>query len=1065
MLRRLLLCLLICPALMPAATGVAGAAPAMPAWKIDAVSAPTNFPRGETPVLSYVMYHILVTDVGGAPSDGTPVTITDTLPHGVTLDTREINLTGTVGAFKLEDPQGEEDLPCSDGPPIVCTVSGFRTGQSWEMLVPVQVEADAPPNVTNIVSVSGGGAASVSVSEPTTVSETQPIFGFTGLGAASLDDAGGPVTQAGSHPYEMTVDLNLNTIADTPSSGSLAPAGNPKTITANLPAGVVANPNAATRCSESQLESFACPDSSAVGVISLTIGQFGFPSVAPSPLYNMVPPPGVPAEFGFNATGLGIFVHLFGGIRTGGDYGLSASSHDILQFGDIIGIAVTLWGNPSDPSHDEARGRCAFENPIYSHISSCPGPSSNIPFLTLPSACSGVLGWGLSSESWQNPGVFIEDSFTSEGLEGAPEGVTGCGRVPFNPSLSVQPSVGVAGASSGLSVDVGVPQNENVEELAEATLKKTVVSLPQGVVVSPSAANGLGACTPEEIGLHNALKPSCPDASKVGSVEASTPLLQGPLSGSVYVAEQGDNPFGSLLALYLVVEGSGVLIKLPGEVHLDPSTGQVTASFDNIPQQPVSSIHLRLFGGPRAALMLPSACGTYGVSSQLTPWSSETPVVRQNAFAVNEGCGAEGFSPAFVAGTADNEAGAFSAFSVSFSRQDNEQDLSGASITAPEGLLGVLKGVERCPEPQASEGACGAGSLIGHAAATAGPGPDAVTVQGGEVFLTGPYKGAPFGLSIVVPAVAGPFDLGNVVVRAAVGVDSRTAQISIVSDPLPRILQGVPLDIRSVDVTVDRAGFTFNPTDCEPLSVTGTLTSTQGAAAGVSSRFQAANCATLPFKPVFKAATQAGTSKRAGASLDVRVASTGGQANIHAVAVTLPKQLPARLTTIQQACLASVFDANPARCPAASNIGTATASTPAFAASLTGPAYLVSHGGAAFPDLVVILQGEGVTLELTGSIDIKHGVTSSAFEGVPDAPISSFELKLPEGPHSGLAAVVPASAKGSLCGQALKMPTTLTGQNGVVLTQTTSIAVTGCPKAKKKTKTKPGAKGPGRGGK
>jgi hypothetical protein len=366
-------------------------------------------------------------------------------------------------------------------------------------------------------------------------------------------------------------------------------------------------------------------------------------------------------------------------------------------------------------------------------------------------------------------------------------------------------------------------------------------------------------------------------------------------------------------------------------------------------------------------------------------------------------------------------------------------------------LLGIIKGVERCGETQANQGTCGPGSLIGHVTAAAGAGPEPYVVHGGQVFLTGPYKGAPFGLSFVIPAVAGPYNLGNVVVRAAIHVDRHTTQITVVSDPLPTILQGVPLDVRKVNVTIDRPGFMFNATSCEPLAVTGALTSTLGAQASVASHYQAVNCASLPFKPSFTVSTQARTSKKNGASLDVKVGyPQGSQANIRSVAVTLPKQLPSRLTTIQQACPEATFDQNPASCPAGSNIGTATATTPVLANPAMGPAYLVSHGGAAFPDLVIVLQDEGVTLELVGSIDIKKGVTSSAFRTVPDVPILGFELTLPEGPHSGLAAVLPAKAKGNMCGTSLIMPTTITGQNGAVVKQNTKIAVTGCAKSKKK---------------
>ncbi len=537
----------------------------------------------------------------------------------------------------------------------------------------------------------------------------------------------------------------------------------------------------------------------------------------------------------------------------------------------------------------------------------------------------------------------------------------------------------------------------------------------------------------------------------------------------MYLAAQNENPFHTLLAMYAVIDDptTGVLIKLPGRVDTDPSTGQVTTTFSELPQFPVGDFKLHLFGGARAPLSTPEGCGTYTTDSTLTPWSapdSGPPASSSDSFQINSGC-VSGFAPSFSAGTTNNEAGGFSPLSVTFSRTDQDQNLSGVTVTTPPGLLGILKGVERCPEPQASQGTCGQGSLIGHTTVAAGTGPDPFWVQGGQVFLTGPYRGAPFGLSIVVPAVAGPFNLGNVVVRAAISIDPHTAQITVVSDALPRILQGIPLDIRTVNVSIDRGNFTFNPTSCEPLTVNGSLSSTQGATAAVSSRFQAANCQGLSFKPVFSVSTQAATSKHTGASLIVKGAFPAGEANIHSVAVTLPKQLPARLTTIQQACTEAVFAANPASCPVGSNIGTATARTPILANPVVGPVYLVSHGGAAFPDVVAILQGEGVTVDLTGSIDIKHNITSSTFAAIPDAPIASFQLTLPEGPHSGLAAVVPAKAKGSLCGQSLVMPFTITGQNGAVVKENNKIAVTGCPRVKKKAKAKKRAKTKKQGGK
>jgi hypothetical protein len=324
-------------------------------------------------------------------------------------------------------------------------------------------------------------------------------------------------------------------------------------------------------------------------------------------------------------------------------------------------------------------------------------------------------------------------------------------------------------------------------------------------------------------------------------------------------------------------------------------------------------------------------------------------------------------------------------------------------------------------------------------------------VHGGQVFITQSYKGAPYGLSIAQPAKAGPFDLGGgacdcVVVRARVEVDPHTAALTVVSDPLPTILQGIPLQIKHVNVTVDRAGFTFNPTSCSKLAVTAVLSGGQGATAKASVPFQLANCATLPFRPRFTVLTKAHTSKANGAYLHVKVSSGPGQANIAKVRAELPRQLPSRLSTLQKACPDATFNANPASCPAGSVVGTATALTPVLKSPLSGPAYLVSHAGAAFPDLVILLQGEGITLELVGNTDIRKGTTISTFDTVPDAPITSFDLVLPDGPHSALGANLPAKARSSLCRANLAMPTLITGQNGAVIRQTTRIAVSGCPR-------------------
>jgi hypothetical protein len=894
-------------------------------------------------------------------------------------------------------------------------------------------------------------------------------FGFTMTNADGSAD-----TQAGSHPFQMTTAFTLPTTLNR--FGEVIPTGSIKTVKVDLPPGLVGSATAVPQCSQKLFATVIepergppfsdCGNASVVGIARVGLG------ILPGqeryvPIFNLVPPPGLPAEFGFLP---GFPVVLVPSVVTNGNYGLQVESVNTSQAVYVFGSSVTFWGVPADPRHDALRGSC-LNLETGGSKGECPASVAPRPFLTLPTACSGPLAMTLSADSWEDPEAWVPGEAKTENALGVPTDITGCNRLEFNPSLTVQPDTTATDAPAGLEVGMHLPQNENPEGLAEADLRKVAMTLPAGLVASPSAANGREACTdtpepaagrPEgEIALHSTAPAQCPNASKVGVVKIESPLLERPLEGWVYLAQQNSNPFGGLLGLYLVAEGYGVRIKLAGGIEANPSTGQLTTHFEELPAQqlafpqlPFSELKLKLFGGPRAALVTPSGCGAYAATAQLTPWSSPVPAgVSSSPFGIESGCTSQ-FNPSFTAGTTSIQAGAFSPFTATFSRTDQDQYLSDVTVQTPPGLLGMLSTVQLCGEPQAGRGECPAASQIGHVTVSAGAGQDPVVVpQAGRpedpVYLTGPYNGAPFGLTIVEHAEAGPFNLGTIVVRAAIDVDPHTAQVTIRSQPLPQILQGIPTQIKSVTVTVDRENFIFNPTNCDPLAVTATALSTLGASAALSSRFQVAGCQALAFKPTFAISTQAKASRVDGTSLHVKVTSGAGQANIAQVKLDLPKQLPSRLTTLQKACPAGAFEANPASCPAASLVGSATAHSPVLGSPLSGPAYLVSHGGAGFPDLVIVLQGEGVTLELDGLTGIANGITSSTFRSVPDAPVSTFELTLPAGPHSVFATNLPATAKGSLCGQGLTAPTAITGQDGAVIKQNTKIAITGCPRSRK----------------
>jgi hypothetical protein len=1108
-LRPALLTCLTAAALLHAAPAPA-AAPA-PHWHITANAWPTHFKPGDTGDV----YAVFATNDGSRSTHGSTFKVTVSLPTGVTATEFRGEARG-VGAS--EPFNGNTSCVLAT---LTCTferveaIEGFpeSPGKLYpRSFIRVFVTVDVPQTpvepVEQFATVSGGGAGRAWVGDPTKVDRAPAPFGLSRFSTEITDVGGNPDTQAGSHPYEMTTSLAFNSsVLDNNEPISLI---DPRDIEVSLPPALIGDPNAVPKCTQAIVQSGGfedCPADTQVGQLLVAVDGESLQTV---PVYNVEPPPGQPAELG---VGVAQFIHvpMFFHVRGNGDYGLTAKLSNLPEAGAIQESILSLWGVPADPAHDSQRqgspgcfAGCAPHAPLK-------------PFLTLPTSCpaEGAPSIGIVTDSWQSPGLFGEDGSANLG---DPNWVTsttgllpftGCKQLSFTPSIKVAPEITQAGAPSGYTVDLRVPQTSDPNVLATSDLKKAVVSLPAGTILSPSAADGLEGCSDERFGRQSTSPASCPAASQVGRLKISTPLLSAPLEGQVFVGKPSCSPCspsdaqaGRMVRVFLQAQGSGVIVKLEGAVSVSQiavsqgtgqmtSVGQLTTTFDDNPQLPFSELELVLNGGSRAPLANPATCGQAETVAMLSPWSAPTtPFWASSLFEVS-GCPSQvTFAPEFSAGTTSNQADGFSPFAATVSRPDGEQTLSGISVRTPPGLLGMLSRVSLCGEPQAAQGACPAASQIGHVTTAAGPGPNPIYLpQAGArqnpVFLTGPYKGAPFGLSIVVPAEAGPFNLGTVLVRAAIGVDPHTAQITVTSDPLPEQLDGIPLQIRTVNVVIDREGFIFNPTNCEPLSVAGTLTSAQGASVALSSRFQAANCATLAFHPLFTASTQGKASKQSGASLHVHLSTgqgpranpqTPAEANIAKVNVQLPLALPSRLSTLQRACTAAQFQSNPAGCPEGSFVGTVVAHTPLLTAPLTGPAILVSHGGAAFPDLVIVLQGEGVRIDLTGSTQISKGITFSRFETVPDAPVSSFDLTLPEGPHSALAATKNLCALSKTVtvrrhvtvhvhGQTrhvnkrvkrtipdpLLMPTTITGQNGAVFKHNTRIQVSGCskPKARK----------------
>ena len=908
-----------------------------------------------------------------------------------------------------------------------------------------------------------------------------------------------------------------------------------RTVTVNLPPGYMGNNTAVPTCSIQQLIGRRaagsagdpeCPVASQVGTLRLECegcasGGAHLEKVL-TPVYNMETSSfGVAGELGFNLAGNVVETQPVS-LRPG-DSGLTVTTPNIEKIAEAHNITYTTWGLPASTVHDAERGLECYSG----FTQECLGGNEPAnypvhPFLANPTSCEAHVA-SVEAYSWEQPLTPAREE-----TEVTPSGE--CERVPFDPAIEVEPTTRAAESSSGLDVSLVVPQTwEDPYGLATANLKDSTVILPVGYTANPSLASGLGVCTVGQFESETSSSPAgagCPSESKIGEVSVETPVLaEKYLTGNIYMAQPYQNPFASLLALYIVVKDPvrGIIVKLAGQIHADATTGQLTTTFDENPQVPFSKFTLKLRQGANSPLVSPPACGEYAAEADLTPWSA--PLSPQHLisppFAVETGVrggacpsgGTPALAPTAVAGTENNAAGAYSPFYLRISREDGEQELTGFSTIMPAGLTGNLSGIPFCPD-SAIEAArartgpnggqeeldapsCPAASKVGHTLVEAGVG-TVLAQNPGSLYLAGPFHGAPLSLVSITSAVVGPFDLGNVVIRFALQINPVTAQVEVSptgSEPIPHIIKGIVTHVRNIRAYLDRPGFIINPTSCERMSIKNVIT---GAGAdpsnpadqmpvSVQSPFQAADCQNLQFKPKFSVTTSGKTSKAQGASLTAKltypVAAQGTQANIKEVKVDLPKQLPSRLTTLQKACTAAQFNTNPAGCPAASNIGHAKAITPILPVPLEGPVYFVSHGGEAFPSLEIVLQGYGITIDLVASTFIsKAGITSSTFHTVPDQPVTSFEITLPEGKYSALA------ANGNLCSvtntvtvkkkvtvrikghkqtvtrkvkqtqpASLAMPTAFVAQNGAEIHESTPVTVSGCAKTrpvKKKAKAK-----------
>jgi hypothetical protein len=863
---------------------------------------------------------------------------------------------------------------------------------------------------------------------------------FNKFGIASVDTELS-THEAGAHP-DFSTKLVVKTDPNSPApNGDHAPYAALKDVIVELPPGLIGDLNSVDRCANVQFVTAGsggagCPFSSQVGISEVRIRGSEPGLYAKAPIFNLETSGDKQvARLGFMVVTVPVFINVQ--VRSNSDYGVTAEVTDLTAISPVISVTTTLWGVPADDSHDTLR--FTGQEVLESKQESPPRSAGHAlaPFLSNPTTCGIPLEVGFEADSYQEPGNFVRAT--------SPLGeITGCDGLDFAPSFSLLPTNREASSPTGADAELTVPQHEGYDERITSSLRDAIVRLPEGMAVSPGAADGLTACTEEEVGFHVSppAAANCPDASKLGTAEIDSPSLERPIKGAVY---QRTPAPGHLTRAWLVADEMGVHLKIPGEFQLNPVTGQITSLFLETPQVPLRSLKLHFFGGSRGVLATPRSCGVYQTEYKFTPWSGQSDAQGATPLTIDQNCDTGGFSPLLRAGTANPTAGVFSALVTTLSQTSGEQNLSRLSITMPPGVLAKLKGVTICPDDAAASGSCPDGSLIGHSTVATGFGPNPLWIpQPGKsptaVYLGGPYQGAPYSLVVKTPAEAGPFDLGDVVVRVALQVDSTTTQVTAVSDPLPQILEGIPVSYRDIRIELDRPEFAINPTDCDPMQVSGSASSINGATASLADRFQVGGCEGLSFKPKLALRLRGGTKRADNPALSATLRMPQRGANIAWTRVTLPRSVQIDNAHINNPCTRVQFAAS--ACPSKSILGRAKAFTPLLDQPLEGPIYFRSNGGEReLPDIVADLNGP-IHVILVGFIDAKRARIRTTFANVPDAPVSKFQINMFGGKRGLL------ENNRNLCNSTNRALLQFNGQNGKIADSQQAVRLT-CKKKRR----------------
>jgi uncharacterized repeat protein (TIGR01451 family) len=1097
-------------------------AAAAPQWDVKARWGDTVIAPGDT-----AAFVVVARNIGTSPSKGT-VTLKDQLPAGLKITgfnpNTPWNCSG-IGSSTATCQLAESVLSVSEALFFPGVFHWYARDRALIDVTCVEAAGCVEGERPNVAQVSSPGAVKVdgtpcgSGFPPVPcASDTDMVsfasggtpfgtpFGIT-HGSYAADVFRGaypdptPERQAGTHPEELRIKFDFNLKHGTEVFGQqyTMPVGRVRTVEVTLPRGLYGNPEAAPKCKPFEFlaqgavgdellgaNSTACPSDTQIGYLNLdlsdTEGAAGFGIFGPGSanriaIYNMVPPKGVPADFGFHISGL-VDAHIYPSLDASHGYSIKTTTPYINDLLPVRGADVTFWGVPGDPAHDKFRAFSTAQD--KRQVYGAPASTPLRPFLDMPMDCGTENGpFLMRADDWRSPEAFtpIEESE-------APLDVTGCDdrRIRFEPQVRLQPTSRAAGGPTGLDVHLEVPQrdqrvedytklyaqNGNLHGIDTPPLKKVVVTFPEGMTLSPSATQGLSSCTPQEIGIGTNSPVRCPESSRYGALTLHTPILpeDEPMVGDIYVAQQGQNPFNNFLSLYFVIhdESRGLLVKLPGKIDLDPKTGQITATLDDLPQFPITDTQLTFKSGVRAALVNPETCGQKQIKAEFFSWADpDTPVTQTSSYDISQkGDGSpcvkslaeRPFRPDFSAGTVNPNAGGYSPFAFRLQRTDDDQEFSQLSTTLPPGLLANISKLSECSEAGIAQAqtpgrsgiaeqrspSCPASSQLGNTEVGSGVG-QVITYIPGKAYLAGPYHGAPLSLVVITPIVSGPYDLGVIAVRSAIHVNGERAQATISTDPFPQIYKGIPVRIRDIRVSADTPQTIINPTSCDPMAITAHLTGTGGdlastlddSAVDLANRFQAANCASLPFKPKLSFRLKGGTKRGQFPAFSALLRGREGDANIARSTVVLPASEYIEQGHIRTVCTRPQYAAD--QCPAGSIYGMAKAKSPLFDEVLEGQVYLRSNGGERLlPDLVVKLNGK-ITVTLAGFIDSLKSRVRNTFDVVPDAPVTYFSLQMRGGKQSLLV------NHRDLCTAPSRASVQLTGQNGKTHNTRPKVAV------------------------